>query len=143
MTTFMGQYQQIRNLQKRYTRRNTSNTSHYRGARSAQRSPITLGNSSNPSSRKILTCNHKTDRTRYYFQYARPTALRALSQPLRNEKAREKVIRRRDCVGNLDTWISVFRRQQQMPIVEGQALRLRTASTRSGITRGLHAGQWM
>ena len=42
-----------------------------------------------------------TDHTRCYFKHDRSTSLRALSQPLRNGRVREKVMRWRDCARNL------------------------------------------
>ena len=68
-----------------------------------QRCPIITGNKSNPSSRKNLDLrphDRPTD-----FKNAQPTTLRAFSWPLCDGRAKEKVMRRRDCVRNLDTII--------------------------------------
>ena len=63
---------------------------------------------------KIWTYDRTTDRTRYYFQHARLTVLRALSLPLRNGRAMEKVMRRRNSVRNSESPLVCARRHRQM-----------------------------
>ena len=74
----------------------------------------------------------------------RPTALRALSQSLRNGMARDKAMRRRDCVRNLDTPFSVRQEtpadDNEMRILECRVIMQRSAGTRLDITRGLYVG---
>ena len=83
---------------------------------SAQCSPIIIRNSSNPKPKNmdVRPFDRTTDRTRCYIQHARPTSPRALSQPLRNGRAREKVMSRCDCVSNLDTPLVCARKHRQM-----------------------------
>ena len=71
----------------------------------AERSPITVQNSSNPSSRKNLGVR----------PYDR-TTVQGATLSMRDGRAREKVMRRRDCVRNLDTPSVCAKRHRQMTI---------------------------
>ena len=71
----------------------------------AERSPITVQNSSNPSSRKNLVVR----------PYNR-TTVQGATLSMRNGRARDKVMRRRDCARNLDTTLVCAKRHRQTTI---------------------------
>ena len=98
---------------------------------------------SNPSSRYSLDLRLYGRPYKALVLACAPTVLRALSWPLRNGRAKEKVIRRHDCVRNLDTPLVCARRHQQMTMKCSYSSTLVqcTGDTRLGTTRGLHVGR--
>ena len=111
------------------------------GTRSAQRSPIIIPNSSDSSNRKKFGLDTvRATGARCYFQYARLTALQALSQPLRNGMAKEKVIRRRDCVRNKDTPLVCARRHREITMKCAYSSAEPQCSVRRAHSQALHEG---
>ena len=83
-------------------------------AKRAQRSPIIIRNSSNPSSRKNLDVRPYDRPYKVLLLACAANCTTGTILPLRNGRAKEKVMRRRNCARNLDTPLVCARKHRQM-----------------------------